>query len=506
MDNMLLPEIVHQIGLSIQIWFPPDRLQSSLARRGHRFDPRPLIACIKTCRLFYITLTPLLWEVYHEYHMAGWTIPLKVLQSKSHHIRYLTLYTSWPPRTIQSTQLRELRITSSVLEKHLYLVHSNPQLSILSFHMDGQGYRNVKSTIEVLSRLTVLQLGGLRSHSADLEQLFKKNAALEELTVINPRPLQSDGCQPLASLTWLAVESWGEENQSGQVNLIRRCPNLTTVTLDLKNGLLDPVSRALREHCPRLERIQCTHRSFGASRHTDEAQDADLGTLIQATPRLLHFTCKAMTLTNVVCQALLRHATWMDTLELHLFIGDEESVRNVGRLLTSCSSLRRLKVKYEQSMETADLGWLGDSWGCRNLESIDLAGLTKFTGLGIPRTGNYINNDDTGTNWYRKIKEIVAITTNKLDGWPAEVPLYHSRSRDQAFLDSFASEGWVHRPYFFEHGGMHPALSTEAWKLRDWVFERVGRLPRIHRIQVELYEYLRSDRITMDEYRRQYYW
>lgn len=389
------------------------------------------------------------------------------------------------------------------------MIHSNPQLSSLSLH-GNQGYRNVKSSIESLSHLTSLRLSGLRPHEANnFEQLFYNNCSLDKLHIVSPRPFQFDGCQPLLSLTHLAMETWCAEVQPGLLNLIRQCPNLMTVQLELRNGPLDPVSRTLREHCPRLERIECTHRSFGASRHTDETQDADLGTLIQATQRLVHFTCKALTLSNVVCQALLCHANWIETVDLHLYSGHEESVRNIGRILGSCSSLRRLKVQHEQSMETVDLAWLGDSWGCGNLESIDLAGLTKFTGKGIPRTGNYSNsnnNDSTSGNRHRRIKETITISNNKLDGWPAEVPLYHSRSRDQAFLDAYASQsqGWVHRPYFFENGGAHPALSQDARKLRDLAFERLGRLDRIHRIEVELFEYLRSDRITMDEYRRRY--
>ncbi|KAG0016288.1 hypothetical protein BGZ81_011308, partial [Podila clonocystis] len=346
MNNILLPEIVTQIGLSIQVWFPPDaRARSSAAaRRGPRFDPRPLIACIKTCRLFYITLTPVLWRIYHEYQMADWNIPLEVLQTQSRHFWYLTLNTVPARGTIQSTQLRQLKITSSVLERHLYLIRSNPQLSILSLHINStQGYRNVKSAIESLSRLTTLQLSGLRSHNADVERLLKNNPSLKKLSIITPRPFHFDGFQPIASLTWLSIETWFEENQPGLLNLIRMCPNLTTITLELRNGPLDSVSKTLREHCPRLEGIKCTHRSFGASRHTDEAQDADLGTLIQATSRLLHFTCKALTLTNVVCQALLRHATWIETVDLNLYSGDEESVRNIGRILASCSSLRKLK-------------------------------------------------------------------------------------------------------------------------------------------------------------------
>ncbi|KAF9389612.1 hypothetical protein CPB97_011022 [Podila verticillata] len=441
--------------------------------------------------------------VYSEYEMLEWKIPGELLQSHSRHLRYLTFPSGWLVGTVQSTQLRELAISlfhSSLLERHLYLLRSNPQLAVLDVRIDRiQACRKVEAAIEHLSHLTSLRISGLSLQDLCIERLLNNKSALRKLAIITPHSFQFGKCpQPLANLTCLEMETWWERNP-GQLSLIRLCPNMTTVRLLLKgNHPLEEVSRMLREHCPKLERIECSHRSFSVSHHFEEAEYTNLDALIgQATPRLVHFACKARTLTNATCQALLFHAGWIETLDLHLYTGDEESVRNIGRILGSCSSLRTLKVKHVISMKTMDLGWLGDPWGCPDLESIDLAGLTMFNGKAIPKTGN-MHSDQL-----KRIKDIVVITNNKLSVWPQKMPLYHNM-RDKAFLDAFANQGWVHRPRFFEHGGAHPAMSMKALEIRDLVFERVSGLLRIHRIEVELFEYLRTDRITLEEYRRRY--
>lgn len=215
--------------------------------------------------------------------------------------------------------------------------------------------------------------------------------------------------------------------------------------------------------------------------------------MIQASSRLVHFGCKTRTLTNWICEALLDHTNCLETLDLQLSFGTEDNTQNIRRILAHCFNLRLLRVKYGTNEDKLCLESLEGPWACANLQSLSLEGVTEPFG-----------GDKSGA-WGRggKYDKSGGANHEPTEGMP---PFQHDE--DKAFWNEYSNMGWIYVPPshpLYSRPPGQPTLFVSERALRDMVFERVGRLSEIHRINLEKFEYIRSNRISK-ECRRRYRW
>ncbi|KAG0012866.1 hypothetical protein BGZ81_001344 [Podila clonocystis] len=467
---MDIPEIVYRIGWFVKVTKP----HRSNGRDS--FHPADLIALTKVNRLFHITLTPLLWMMYDK----DWSVPFETVQAQSHHFRYLTLESFhyyailkhlWPANGLHSTHLRELHSDYKMLSANTNLLYSNPQLSVLILkNWDDdieEELDRIQQALESLTRLKALRLDTLPSYFAQRLTTFLNNnaASLTSLIIKYPRfqPV-FDGCHSLEYLTNVEFDIESDYGR-GLPQLFRLCPSLTK--LKLVHWEFCPVaelSKTMREFCPKLESIN--YRDLHC--YDTPLPQCNSETMLQASDRWLDVISYVIFVSDEICKTLISHAGWLETLKLFYsrYNKDREQYdRNVCKILAHCSHLRTVIVSggeaYEPPNGTRDkrntcLEWFEEEgpWACSNLEVLVFQGF---------ETGVY------------EMTEI----GNFDDLWEKRTP-FHNSSKDKAFLEAIASQGWRYEP------------------LRKLI-EKALRLRHMKYVQVEFFEYVRKDMMSRQE-------
>lgn len=155
-----LAEIVHRVGSFVPCW--------TIDAKGHdtfNFQPQDLIACIKVCRLWRSALTPLLWQVFHEWPMSKRGVPEETLRAQSTHFRYAQLSHHRPSFDLQATLLRGLKLPPDTLMPKEDLIISNQRLTQLEFSFGPKDQYD--RLIPALESLTLLQHVVLKGLSLD---------------------------------------------------------------------------------------------------------------------------------------------------------------------------------------------------------------------------------------------------------------------------------------------------------------------------------------------------
>ncbi|KAF9369585.1 hypothetical protein CPB97_003469, partial [Podila verticillata] len=345
-----LPEIVLRVGYYVPT-FKPNMLGVL------DFEPAELIACIKVCRLWRITLTPLLWMFYDSDAMGHYNIPNAILELRSVHFRYLALSYGLCQLPIRSTQLQEVVFRDyRNRQASMKLLTRNPQIKELVWSAPNEAkgpwrMAHIYAALESLAQLTHLTLDYW--YEFETEQLVKmvnKMPLLKNLTLTHFENLEeTTSTLPTLNVTTLVIDSFWDLN-SGLIQLIRACPRLTSISIPADSHC--PAVRladTLRECCPNLTAIKCLN---GSSVHTERRalRSPSILALLGCVTRLVHFDFPITTFTKQICDALLVHAQSLETVRLQVIGIKEGNFTNANRILSSCPNIAHFSFENAYDM------------------------------------------------------------------------------------------------------------------------------------------------------------
>ncbi|KAG0338777.1 hypothetical protein BG000_003403 [Podila horticola] len=455
------PEIVYRIA-----WFLPLWIQGPTKYSSREFQPKDLAACLRVNRMWNSTLTPLLWMVYDDGFLTfqramGLTgvpfkqrFPATVIQTHGHHIRYAKMYASIPVGHLRSTHLKEIDLDGNALIKSAYIVLANPQVSVLRLSFPGmtnafssKDYKDIRLALESLSQLKVLSLDSVRFRAAGpLAKILNKNSGLQELYFNRSLGVRFDGCKPLKSMRRIGFEGEWHDNWEWE-ELIQLCPNLEEMNLHGWRPPVENIAKNIRQCCPKLTCVE-----FGVGELTVD----DTVLIIQATPRLVKLVACVHSISAKICDALLGHAEWLETLHLSFQNGIEEGVQGTNRILESCSSLRSLQIHHVGYKEKGSVrpNLMKEPWNCTKLERLYLRGLVD----------------------------------NEVYGSAEQLPRFPEQ--EATFLQILSKLGWS-----TESSPKTDRVQLLVVGMRFEVFLSVCNLKHLYQVHVEGFEYVHKDRM-----------
>lgn len=380
LDN---PDLLPIVARYIPLWVAPN-FRTMLS--GPVFCPKPLINCIKVCRLWRHIMTPILWEMYNDEAMLRCNIPPEVIQAQSHHFRFMHVACTDPlPRPLNARHVRRLVLGKSEnLEAFLDLIlHNGDSLTTLQWHLPDSGDTSLKKEViqDALETLTKLESLSLIhwSHCSvgQITRIAKNNPGLKKLSLSMSMDMaQTPGTHPPISVTELNLDGQWEDNP-GFVQLLRFCPKLESIKFRATSSIpAAAVSKNLREYCPKLTSIRSLNSNMPSTIGGSPDED-DVVEIVRAATGLVHFEFPMDDLTSDITKVLLDlHAETLETLQLYLDGGDPLSLTNINVILTECSNLAVLSVENEQDEwgpEDADI-LLADPWNCPKLKFLGVSG------------------------------------------------------------------------------------------------------------------------------------
>lgn len=380
LDN---PDLLPIVARYIPLWVAPN-FRTMLS--GPVFSPKPLINCIKVCRLWRHIMTPILWEMYNDEAMLRCNIPPDVIEAQSHHFRFVHIATSDPiPHPLNARRVRRLVIAKSDnMETFLDLIlHNGDSLTTLEWHLPDSGdtpgkKEAIQYALEKLTKLESLSLSEWSHCSVgQITRIGKNNPGLKKLSLILSKNLaQTPGTHPPLNVTELNLDGQWEDNP-GFVQLLRFCPKLESIKFWATSSIpAAAVSKNLRECCPKLASIRSLNSNIPIAIGGSPDED-DVMEIVRAATGLVHFEFPMDDLTSDITKVLLDlHAETLETIQLYLDGGDPLSLTNINVILTGCSNLAVLSVDNEQdewSPEDAE-NLLADPWNCPKLKFLEVSG------------------------------------------------------------------------------------------------------------------------------------
>lgn len=221
----------------------------------------------------------------------------------------------------------------------------------------------------------------------------------------------------------------------------------------------------LQECCPALTAIRCTD-ALEVLGSNDCISDDDWVSLMQASARLLHIELAIYRFQLDLGEQLVRlHGQWLETVVLKADSGTEFSFASVGKILHKCPKLVSFSLSHvgPTLSPEANEGLFSLPWKCLRLERIKLETCachveTPISPAVVVKKGVAASVPDSETN-------LEFMTRVSEHGWRLD------RAPEEMAEDFF--------------------YSKQVRRLRNRVFERVINLPRMHRVSIEGYEYVR---------------
>ncbi|KAG0348567.1 hypothetical protein BG004_004812 [Podila humilis] len=373
-----LAEIIHHVGIYLLDWQPV--LTNEILLHASRRD---ILSATQVCRVWHTVLAPLLWtsiddtrDFYNDYSEDS-TLS-RTLPIMSCHVRYARLrHGVLSGSCIKSTSIQELSILVSGLIHFRSLVYFNPRLSMLILR-SGPPYNTgiLDCHWRVLDDLTQLKkviMADLHIDSTNsLSQFLHKNNDLKELELAQsslPDDLDSILAKPLASLRSLTLRSRLVQSTTGYPALIRLCPNLQCLRLELQSDSFIECTRDLRAHCPRLRTVEIIRFVFQQETY-EEFLERDC-------PDLVEFSSHTPIFTKILCDALLVHGNYsrLEKIKVAFRTDVDIGIESTIKILTSCPNLRSLCVRNDEkkfSNGRVSIELLDAPWKCVRLENISL--------------------------------------------------------------------------------------------------------------------------------------
>ncbi|KAG0335724.1 hypothetical protein BG004_008353 [Podila humilis] len=393
-----LPEILLRVGYFVQQW-----CHDEFYWEIYLSD---LVACIKVNRLFYRTLRPLLWTMFHT-EMNRYNIPPESVKANIHHVYYLHILYPDQPSLWDATNLEFLLAhrhlpATSILD----LIRANPRIFCLEWHFPCRGSRKeIEDIIPTLAtHLPLLRILYIkewrREKGIDLAPLLQGVPLLQELQFYKIRGFTFDEAffgfsrasicnHPLLHLTTLRLDIEWNQNSAKLENILRLFPSLQHLNFNpLDDCPIVEISKNIKECCPQLKVLNCsrhfdheiTYRIWYPSQEKDRA-------LVEAAPMgVTDFEIPLCDFTAEIAETLLtRFSRTMTRLALYIYCGGDDLSKTIGclsELLFSFVSLKDLVFSIVGgAWEPAEcMELFSKPWGSQDhLQSFELHGV--ITGL-----------------------------------------------------------------------------------------------------------------------------
>ncbi|KAI9241619.1 MAG: hypothetical protein BYD32DRAFT_405557 [Podila humilis] len=465
-NPMEIPLVVHRVGQMLPLW---DYSRRSAPKDS--FQPRDLLSSIKVCRLWSAVLTPLLWTVYDDAFMlcrsvtdysfddeehVG-SIPEEIFRARSRHIRYLSLWYSLRPGSMQSAQLREIRLSGQALYANTDIIFTNPQLSNLTVAFDvGPKFSDIQPALQTLSQLQILSVVNLKVTAAStlqqLSGLLNSNSDLQKLRFEYPYGISGLDCEPLSNLTELHfLGDW--DGNVGMIHLLRLCPNLEVLEALGVDCPMDQIAKNIKECCKKLATIRMKD---------GELTENKFALLVQSTSRLVNIEATVTAFSTKTCDVLLGHTNWLESVSLTVFYNKQECLDNTNRLLASCSCFRSLEFEFGKRTYMS----LPDIYS--DLELVNCPTLERLSLTGFDHALSCSSN---------------AVDTVHAQGLSAESVRLLSQGSGTSLLEVMRERGWSCEPVM---KGYYTSDITLQTAVAQWmVFRGLLDLPRLYKVSVE---------------------
>ncbi|KAF9581387.1 hypothetical protein BGW38_001618 [Lunasporangiospora selenospora] len=393
---LTLPEIIAKIASFLPLW----KYSESLG--FYDFNPSFLLSCTRVSKTWKAALLPVIWLVFDGFTMRQ--IPKEILVRNSSHFR-LFFGDCLLGVSFQCRHLRELSI-SRWDKDLLQLIRENaPSLECFSWKatqapsstMPNLDYDLITQMAPTLQNLSLSHwvISGRQfvQFLAQCRRLTSLN--LTAVHWIDPIPQrQTYSCDnEFASLyhfhRGLGIRQLSldisEAKNGAFVDLIQRCPDLESFSLYSVRAqdpkLFIPV---LRQSCPKLTNIEYTVRYCSRLGLRDYLSEDGYADFVLASPRLTSVKMDVPWLGDALTSALLFQAAALESLSLQFYEHREDqpwaNAENLLRILKNSRRLKRLSLLFSRQAlgEEETLRLLEPSWGCEELESLTLTGLTMM--------------------------------------------------------------------------------------------------------------------------------
>ncbi|KAK5829069.1 hypothetical protein F5H01DRAFT_329478 [Linnemannia elongata] len=398
-----IPEILALVGSFLPLWeqtiYPYNLYNITL-----EFAPQTLCRCLLVSKLWHKTLLPILWsELWADFSMHH--VPNKVISRHSHLFQTLHFQKESQRRDFRffnnCTNLVELKVFHDEEEYRKgdeaagsgkQLLRANPRLKVLNWEGDKPWFVPLDvQDFAGFKHLEILSLDGWNCSGGQLEQVLRLLAGTlrklsitsldglrpEELLQQTPKaPLphsqtqqvssDRDNALSLAQLDSLALGRFSEPIDLYLYELVKHCPNLTSLELRLDDKTLDTrlLANCLQANCPNLHALSLPL----------PLQARHIKALVRQSSRSglrsLRFCVHGPE--HGLVPAILTHAPTLESL--HISKADEiMDPEEYLRYLVECTGLKKFTLSHLSPLSFQFLElWGRQAWGCRGLEVMSI--------------------------------------------------------------------------------------------------------------------------------------
>ncbi|KAG0261309.1 hypothetical protein BGZ95_004256 [Linnemannia exigua] len=249
-----IPEILARVSFFVRVW---ERQRNDHYHARIIFSPRDALSCIQVSRLWRLTFTPLLWQVYVD---ALTTMPRRALVRNSRHLKVLEL-PDMPNVSFVCTNLTKLQLDNYndkavTLEEQKKLVRANMHLKTLSWSSSGMSSIDLDPEDFLRLRgLEVLQLANWNGGGGAFLRVIR--AVSQTLITLDLYRVYDNDNKNYADLSLPNFQHL--RLSSCSTNLYSCAPNFTSLELSRAFGSMENVQQAidtLPTRCPRLRSIK----------------------------------------------------------------------------------------------------------------------------------------------------------------------------------------------------------------------------------------------------------
>ncbi|KAG0034516.1 hypothetical protein BGZ81_004330 [Podila clonocystis] len=441
-----LTEIVSRIGHFIPLF---------TADYYPKFVPKDLVAAMQVSRLWYKTLSHLLWTFYSGTLIWSKPGPSDDLVIKnSPHIRYFQSFGVSPAlaANLQCRQLTHLSISGHYgsddeisPETMTSLIAMNrsrlKQLSWFGKHTLPDLDVDTLIGPQPLRQLEMLSLYSWKTHNGGLAKVLDSvSETLKRLALSSMAGVRRGDFNSLTLPHVTDVElTFDKDPIPGLEDVLRSVPSVQRATLNF--GLhwdAKRIAQNIRECCPNLQEI-VIHSSI---------EDEDLAAIIASCPPLASIVSRVHiglsdNVTNVI---LSRHAESLELLELQTEWGSPPAnVPNLAQVLHSCHRLKSFGFNGLRDVTEDELTseLLARRWACLGLETLRLVGFKPN------RTRFLTNGEDVSSDSEHKSEEEPSHTATRVSvlsvdgiGAPSTDPMVSMRT-DARMEVTTKKKGWT---------------------------------------------------------------
>ncbi|KAG0230657.1 hypothetical protein B0O80DRAFT_463020 [Mortierella sp. GBAus27b] len=303
-------------------------------------DDRSLYAASLVCRSWNASISPVLY--YEVRMMDHFDRPSKdAIRANADYIRSLELslhkFSSEDQvaliencTKIETIYIHNQTWTSQAWDWFSMLVQRNPNIESLCIFNDEGVPKEFINTLSSLMQLRELRIKALGLHSTSMELLFDTAVRLEILDIMSidtfPSSFEKWLCFPNLKNLSLTLEP-----VRSQLELIRRCPKLDTLTCYIHESdpsLVHDICEVFRTTCPFIENLEL--RTGGSM------SDEDLSRILDSLRRLTCLNIPESNFGEMAFRSLVRHP-FLE--KLHLKDAKNLSSKLIQQIMTSCPNL-----------------------------------------------------------------------------------------------------------------------------------------------------------------------